>query len=70
MTFAANSALASRSSAFGRFKSAKTFPELFVNSRIWHFSPHFPANLRALQGRCRMRLISFAGVAIPLFDFF
>src|SRR6266699_3895672 len=37
MIFAANSAFASRSSACGRFKSANTFPELGVNSRLGIF---------------------------------
>src|SRR5690349_16302731 len=34
MIFVANSALASRSSASGRLRSAKTFPELGVNTRF------------------------------------
>src|ERR1039458_5851976 len=37
MIFAANSAFASRSSALGRFRSAKTFPELGVNSLLGIF---------------------------------
>src|ERR1043165_3674071 len=38
MIFAANSALANKSSACGRFRSANTFPELDVNSRVGIFS--------------------------------
>src|ERR1017187_2429491 len=37
MILAASSAFASRSSACGRFRSAKTFPELGVNSRLGIF---------------------------------
>src|SRR5713101_5869168 len=38
MIFAASSAFANRSSAFGRFRSAKTFPELGVDSRLGTFT--------------------------------
>src|SRR6202166_1780493 len=37
MIFAANSAFANRSSACGRFRSANTFPELGVDSRLGIF---------------------------------
>src|ERR1035438_200866 len=45
MIFAANSAFASRSSACGRFRSANTFPELGVKSRlgIFHLLTSRPA---------------------------
>jgi hypothetical protein len=50
MIFAANSALTNKSSALGRFRSAKTFPELGVNSRLGT-SPvlTFPPTARKLK---------------------
>src|ERR1041385_6120273 len=54
MIFAANSALAKRSSACGRFRSANTFPELGVNSRFGIFplliSPPAFAQVEAVDG--------------------
>lgn len=63
MIFAANSALASRSSAYGRFRSANAGTRRKLS--IGHLpSPHFPASLRSSWSRCRIRSSSRCGVAI------